>query len=43
MAGAVHRCMAAGLKECPQYPKPDSMATMELIDATAKNTVTANM
>ena len=43
MGAAVHRCMAAGLKECPQYAKADSMATMELIDATAKNTVTANM
>jgi hypothetical protein len=43
MANAVHRCLAAGLKECPQYPQSDSMATMELIDATAKNTVVANM
>ena len=43
MGNAVHRCVAAGLTECPQYPKADSMATMELIDATAQNTVTANM
>jgi hypothetical protein len=43
MANAVHRCLAAGLKECPQYPKADSMATMNLLDATAKNTITANM
>eukprot|EP00927_Polykrikos_kofoidii_P021058 TRINITY_DN20075_c0_g1_i1.p1 TRINITY_DN20075_c0_g1~~TRINITY_DN20075_c0_g1_i1.p1 ORF type:complete len:749 (-),score=131.77 TRINITY_DN20075_c0_g1_i1:139-2259(-) len=31
-AAAVHRCLAAGLKECPQFPKADSLRIMELLD-----------
>lgn len=31
-AAAVHRCLAAGLKECPQFPKADSLRVMELLD-----------
>lgn len=31
MAEAVHRCLAAGLKECPQYGKVESMYCMEIL------------
>jgi len=31
-AEAVHRCLAAGLRECPQFTKQDSMRIMELLD-----------
>jgi len=29
---AVHRCLAAGLKGCPQYTKEDSMQVMSILD-----------
>ena len=31
MAEAVHRCLAAGLKECPQYGEAESMHCMEIL------------
>lgn len=31
-AAAVHRCRAAGLMECPQFSKADSLRVMELLD-----------
>lgn len=30
-AEAVHRCLAAGLRQCPQYDKASSLATLELV------------
>ena len=31
MAEAVHRCLAAGLKECPQYGEAESMYCMDIL------------
>eukprot|EP01043_Picozoa_sp_COSAG02_P041227 COSAG02_NODE_3401_length_6805_cov_70.980763_3_plen_246_part_00 len=31
-AEAVHRCLAAGLRECPQYTKEDSLHVMQILD-----------
>ena len=31
-AEAVHRCVAAGLRQCPQYSKEDSLHAMDLLD-----------
>lgn len=36
-AEAVHRCLAAGLRECPQYTKKDSLRIMELLDKIERN------
>ena len=30
-AEAIHRCLAAGLRECPQYGKAESLHTLELL------------
>ena len=30
-AEAVHRCLAAGLRECPQYGQADSLHAMDLL------------
>jgi dihydrodiol dehydrogenase / D-xylose 1-dehydrogenase (NADP) len=30
---AVHRCLAAGLRECPQFTAADSLRTLQLLDA----------
>ncbi|CAE7465950.1 dhdh, partial [Symbiodinium pilosum] len=35
-AEAVHRCLAAGLKECPQFTKAESMRIMQLLDEIEK-------
>jgi len=35
-AEAVHRCLAAGLHECPQFTKADSMRIMNLLDDIEK-------
>lgn len=37
-AQAVHRCLAAGLRECPQYTKADSMEVMHILDEIQKQT-----
>lgn len=31
-AEAVHRCLAAGLRECPQYGQAESLRTLELLE-----------
>lgn len=38
-AEAVHRCLAAGLKECPQFTKAESLRIMELLDEIEKGIV----
>jgi len=35
-AQAVHRCLAAKLKECPQFPKKESLRIMKLLDEIEK-------
>lgn len=35
-AEAIHRCLAAGLRECPQFTKADSLRIMELLDQIQK-------
>ena len=35
-AEAVHRCLAAGLKTCPQYDEVDSLHAMDLLTAITK-------
>lgn len=35
-AEAIHRCLAAGLKECPQFTRSDSLRIMELLDEIEK-------
>eukprot|EP00658_Telonema_sp_P-2_P037245 TRINITY_DN26804_c0_g2_i1.p1 TRINITY_DN26804_c0_g2~~TRINITY_DN26804_c0_g2_i1.p1 ORF type:complete len:345 (+),score=67.50 TRINITY_DN26804_c0_g2_i1:225-1259(+) len=35
-AQAVHRCIVAGLLECPQYTKADSIAVMHIMDEIAR-------
>lgn len=35
-AEAVHRCLAAGLRECPQFTTAESMCIMELLDQIEK-------
>jgi dihydrodiol dehydrogenase / D-xylose 1-dehydrogenase (NADP) len=32
-AEAVHRCVAAGLKECPQFTKEESLHAMAILDS----------
>ena len=34
-AEAVHRCLAAGLRECPQYGKQESLPAMDLLTSIA--------
>ncbi|MDE0241683.1 MAG: hypothetical protein OXQ84_16065, partial [bacterium] len=31
-AEAVHRCLAAGLRRCPQYDKQESLHTLDILD-----------
>ena len=31
-AQALHRCMAAGLRECPQYTRAESLHVLRLLD-----------
>ncbi len=31
-AEAVHRCLAAGLRQCPQYDKQESLHTLDILD-----------
>ena len=31
-AEAIHRCLAAGLKECPQYTRRDSLHVLAILD-----------
>jgi len=35
-AEAVHRCLAAGLRQCPQYGKEESLSTLELVARIAE-------
>ena len=35
-AEAVHRCMAAGLKSCPQFTQQESVHVCEIIDEVNK-------
>jgi len=35
-AEAIHRCLAAGLRECPQFTKAESLRIMELLDEIEK-------
>ena len=41
-AEAVHRCIAAGLKECPQYGEKDSMQCMEILTEITRQRTEAN-
>ena len=34
-AEAVHRCLAAGLHECPQYTEADSLHVMRILDGVS--------
>eukprot|EP00401_Gymnodinium_catenatum_P040996 CAMPEP_0117538334 /NCGR_PEP_ID=MMETSP0784-20121206/42426_1 /TAXON_ID=39447 /ORGANISM="" /LENGTH=417 /DNA_ID=CAMNT_0005334947 /DNA_START=1 /DNA_END=1254 /DNA_ORIENTATION=- len=34
-AEAIHRCLAAGLRECPQYTREDSLHVMHILDFVA--------
>ena len=33
MVEAIHRCLAAGLRECPQFGRAESIHLMELVCA----------
>ena len=41
MAEAVHRCLAAGLKECPQYAETDSMYCMDILTEISRQRAAA--
>lgn len=41
MAEAVHRCLAAGLKECPQYGKAESLHCMSILTEVSRQRAAA--
>jgi hypothetical protein len=42
-AQAVHRCAAAGLRECPQFTKADSLHMLAILDGITANEITPKL